>query len=157
EKFEGKPGQLAYLYTDGRLGAARVIVVGLGGRRAGDAEPFRRATSAGVRRARGLGPPSGAVLIPPAGGGARERAQAVAEGAMLGTYRFDKYLREKNGKVVESVAVVEPERRFSAAARERARVGEIWASATCLARDLVNEPANVVTPTFLAERAESIA
>ena len=37
------------------------------------------------------------------------------------------------------------------------RAGEIWAAATCLARDLVNEPANVVTPAYLAKRAQEIA
>jgi leucyl aminopeptidase len=88
---------------------------------------------------------------------ARARAQAIVEGAVLGTYRFDKYLREKNGKVIESLAVLEPERRRQAAAREGVRVGEVWAAATCRARDLVNEPANVVTPGFLAERAREIA
>ena len=36
-------------------------------------------------------------------------------------------------------------------------IGRIAAEATCLARDLVNEPANVVTPTFLARRAAEIA
>ena len=41
-------------------------------------------------------------------------------------------------------------------ARARA-LGEIGAAATTLARDLVNEPANVVTPTSLAEHAREIA
>jgi leucyl aminopeptidase len=59
--------------------------------------------------------------------------------------------------VIRSVAVLEPDRRQQAAAREGVRLGEVWASATCLARDLVNEPANVMTPTYLAKRAEEIA
>ena len=156
EKFEGKPGQLTQLHTDGKLPAARVLVVGLGSDK-GDAEAVRRAASLGARRARELGAKNAAAHFPADGLSPRARAQATAEGAVLGTYRFDKYLKEKNGKVLESFSVVEPERRSHAPAQEGVRTGEIWAAATCLARDLVNEPANVVNPSFLAGRAEEIA
>ena len=156
EKFEGKPGQLTQLHTDGKLPAARVLVVGLGSDK-GDAEAVRRAASLGARRARELGAKNAAAHFPSDGLSPRARAQATAEGAVLGTYRFDKYLKEKNGKVLESFSVVEPERRSQAPAQEGVRTGEIWAAATCLARDLVNEPANVVNPSFLAGRAEEIA
>ena len=161
EKFEGKPGQISYFHTEGAIPAERVLVVGLGplrrGARARDAETMRRATAAAVRRARDLGAATIAVFMPAAALPARERAQAMVEGAMLGTYRFDKYLKEKNGKVVRALTVLEPDRRSAAAAREGVRVGRIAAEATLLARDLVNEPANVVTPTFLARRAAEIA
>ncbi len=97
------------------------------------------------------------MYLPAAGVSARERAQATVEGALLGTYRFDKYLKEKSGKALASLAVVEPERRQQAAARDGMRLGQIGAAATTLARDLVNEPANVVTPSYLAARAQEIA
>jgi leucyl aminopeptidase len=161
EKFEGKPGQITYVHTAGVIPAERVLVVGLGplrrGARGRDAEPIRRATAAAVRRARDLGAGSIAVFMPGAALPARARAQAVVEGALLGTYRFDKYLKEKNGKAVRALTVLEPDRRSAAAARDGVRIGRIAAEATCLARDLVNEPANVVTPTFLARRAAEIA
>jgi leucyl aminopeptidase len=157
EKFEGKAGQLSHFYADGRIPAARVLVVGLGPRKAGDAEAVRRGASAALRRARDLGASSVAVFMPGEGLPARARAQAVVEGAILGTYRFDRYLKDKSDKVVQSLAIVEPQRRDQAAARDGLRRGEIWAIATCVSRDLVNEPANVVTPTYLAGRAEQIA
>ena len=156
EKFEGKPGQVSHFFTNGKLPAARVMVVGLGSRASADAETVRRAASATARRARDLGAGTVAMYLPAAGLAARERAQATVEGARLGTYRFDKYLKEKNGKVLASLAVLEPERRQRDAAREGMRLGEIGADATALARDLVNEPANVVTPSYLAERAEEL-
>jgi len=161
EKFEGKPGQISYFHTGGTVAAERVLVTGLGplkrGAEARDAEPVRRATAAAVRRARDLGAATVAVFMPAAALPARERAQAVVEGALLGTYRFDKYLKEKNGKAVRGLTVLEPDRRAAAAAREGVRLGRIAAEATALARDLVNEPANVVTPTFLARHAAEIA
>lgn len=161
EKFEGKAGQLTYLHTGGKIPAERVLVVGLGPRRRGrghiDAEPVRRGAAAAVRRARDLGAGSVAMFVPPDGLPPRERAQAIAEGGLLGTYRFEKYRKENNGKAVRALVVLEPDRRGAAAGREGVRLGQIWAEATCLARDLVNEPANAVTPTVLARRAEEIA
>jgi leucyl aminopeptidase len=157
ERFEGKPGQISHFYTSGRIAAGRVLVVGLGPKKAGDAEPVRRATSAALRRAREQGATAPAVLMPAGGISTRERAQAIVEGAILGTYRFDRYLKEKSDKAIQSLAVVEPDKKSHAAAREGVRQGEIWATAACFARDLVNEPANVVTPSYLAGRAREIA
>jgi len=162
EKFEGKPGQLSYVHTGGKIPAERVLVVGLGPHRRSDrtradSEPMRRAVSAAMRRARDLGAATVAVFVPPDGLSPRERAQAIVEGGLLGTYRFEKYLKEKNGKAVRALTVLEPDRRSAAGGRDGVRLGQIWAEATCLTRDLVNEPANVVTPTFLARRAGEIA
>ena len=157
EKFEGKPGQISYFFSNGKLPAARVMVVGLGARASADAETVRRAASTTARRSRDLGASSVAMYLPAAGVSARERAQATVEGAQLGTYRFEKYLKEKNGKVLASLAVLEPEGRQRDAGRDGVRLGEIGAEATMLARDLVNEPANVVTPSYLAARAQELA
>ena len=157
EKFEGKIGQVSHVHTDGRLRAARVLVAGLGPKKGSNAEAVRRAASAAARRARDLGARSAAAYLAADGVPPRARAQATAEGAVLGTYRFDKYLKEKSPKRLDSLAVSEPERRSRAAAANGMRAGETWAAATCLARDLVNEPANVVTPAYLARRAQEIA
>ncbi len=157
ETFEGKPGQLTHVHSDGRLRAAHVLVAGLGPQKGADAEAVRRAASAAARRARELGAKSAAAYLAVEGLSARARAQATVEGAVLGSYRFDKYLKEKSPKRLDALAVVEPERRQQGAAQAGLRAGEIWAEATCLARDLVNEPANVMTPTYLAQRAQEIA
>ena len=157
ESFEGKAGQVCSVHAAGRLPVRRVLVVGLGARRGASPETVRRAAGTGARRARDLGAASVAMYLPAEGVSARARAQATVEGALLATYRFDRYLREKSGKGLASLGVIEPDRRQQAAARDGARVGEIAAAATCLARDLVNEPANIVTPTYLATTATRIA
>jgi len=126
EKFEGKPGQLSYVHTGGKIPAERVLVVGLGPHRRSDrtradAEPMRRAVSAAMRRARDLGAATVAVFVPPDGLSPRERAQAIVEGGLLGTYRFEKYLKEKNGKAVRALTVLEPDRRSAAGGRDGVR------------------------------------
>jgi len=144
------------VHTEGRLPAARVILTGLGPQK-GDAEAVRRAASAAARRARDLGAKTAAGYFAADGLSPRARSQAAVEGAVLGTYRFDKYLKEKSPKSLDAFAVVEPERRSQAAAEAGVRAGEVWSVATCVSRDLVNEPANVVTPSYLARRAQEIA
>ncbi len=157
ERFQGKPAQATYVHTGGRLPARRLVVVGLGKRADVTLETVRRAASAGVRRARELGARIVAIetlgeRLPAAG-----RAHAVTEGAMLGSYTFDRYKREKADKRVEELRVVESDGRRRREATEGARTGEIFAEATCFARDLINSPANEVHPTYLAKVAAQIA
>jgi leucyl aminopeptidase len=158
ERFEGRPGETAYLHAGGRLRAARVVVVGLGPRAECRAETVRRAAAGALRRARDLR--ARAVVMPLLGTrlDARTRAQAIGEGALLGLYAFDRYKAKKNGDhAVGSLTLVARDSREQAAVREGLRLAELAAEATNFARDLINEPANAVTATVLAEHAQTIA
>ena len=76
----------------------------------------------------------------------------------LGLYRFDRYKEKRNGdRAVSAVTVLVPAARDRVPAREGLRRAELSAEATCLARDLINEPANSVTAASLAETARAIA
>ena len=157
EKFGAKVGQVTHVHTNGRLPARRVVVVGLGKRAETTAEALRRAAAAGLRRARDLG--ARAVTVEVLGDRlpVRQRAQAVVEGAILGTYTFDRYKREKNDKVVAELVVLSPDGRSTREVGQGARTGEVFALATWFARDLVNSPANDVHPTYLAKAATDLA
>ncbi len=157
EKFLGKAGQLTHVYTNGRLAAKRVMVVGLGTSGQLTPEVIRRAAATGVRRARDLGARVVSVEVLgdtlPVG----VRARAIVGGAIMGTYTFDRYKKEKPDRVVEELRLVEPEARRAREMREAIRIGEVFGGAANFARDLVNAPANEVTPTYLARAAERIA
>jgi leucyl aminopeptidase len=163
EKFAAKPGTATHLHVPARLREAagvlapRVIVVGLGPRRDLTLDVVRRAAAAGTRRARDLGARVVAVEIlgerPPV----RQRAQAVAEAAVLATYAFDRYKREKADRQVEDLRLVAPDARSARDAADGARAGETFAAAACFARDLVNSPANDIHPTHLARVAQQVA
>jgi leucyl aminopeptidase len=157
ERFTAKPAQVTHLHTGGRIPAGRVIVVGLGKRVELTPETLRRAASAGLRRARDLGAKSVAIDVLGDRLPGRSRAHAVTEGSLLGAYTFDRYKREKTDKRVESLTVVESDGRRRREVSDGARTGEIFADATCFARDLVNSPANDVHPTYLAKVAAEIA
>jgi len=135
EKFQGKPGQLTHLYADGRLPAKRVVVVGLGARGQLTPETIRRAAATGVRRARDLGARVVSIevlgdTLPP-----EQRARAVVGGALLGTYSFDRYKREKPDKGVEELRLVEPDTRRGRELKAAIHLGTTFAEATAFARE----------------------
>jgi leucyl aminopeptidase len=158
EKFQGKVGHVTHLHSNGGgLRAGRVVVVGLGKRAETTPETLRRAAAAGLRRARDLGARSVAIEVLGDRLPVRQRAQAVVEGGILGTYTFDRYKREKSDKQVESLRVTEPDGRHRRDAGEGVRRGEVFAQAAWFARDLINAPANDVHPSHLARVAAEIA
>src|SRR5262245_2084724 len=157
EKFQGKAGAVTHLHSNGRLPARRVVVVGLGKRAETTPETVRRAAAAALRRARDLGARAVSTEVLGDRLPARARAQAVVEGAILGTYTFDRYKREKSDKQVQALQLAEPDGRHRREAGDGARRGEVFARATWLARDLINAPANDVNPAHLAKVALDLA
>jgi leucyl aminopeptidase len=82
----------------------------------------------------------------------------VVEGAVIGAYTFDRYKQEKDDflqREAQLVIIAHPDHRADAEARKGRYA---WVSENVnRARDLINEPGAVVTPDFLAERAEEVA
>ena len=82
----------------------------------------------------------------------------MAEGTLLGLYRFKKYVSKppENGDI-ESFTIVESDADKLAALELGAQRGAILAESTNFGRDLINEPGNVAHPTYLAAQAEALA
>ena len=156
EKFQAKVGQVTHIHTPA-LAASRLVIAGLGPRRGLVAETLRRGAAGALRRARELGAKTVAIEVFGLRLPDRQRAHAIVEGAVLGTYTFDRYKREKTDKLVEELRVLAPDRRAAREIEQGARHGEIFGRATWFARDLVNAPANDVHPTHLAKVAEEVA
>jgi leucyl aminopeptidase len=82
----------------------------------------------------------------------------VTEGAVVGAYTFDRYKQEKDEflqKEAQVTILVHPDHRADAEAR-KARYA--WVSENVnRARDLINEPGNVCTPEYIADRAAEVA
>ncbi len=155
EGFSGAMGQTLALHTHGKLPAARVVLVGLGVAEKAGPDAFRRYAGAVVRIAEKCKAKK-AVLVIPEDGAVRldARVQAAAEGALLAAYRFDKYLtKDRSSASLEQIELALPTRASVDAALTRARA---VADGVCLARDLVNEPAGVLTPVEFARRAVDV-
>ncbi len=154
KEFIGEFGQLKLINTLKKLPCEHVLLIGLGKRDAFTREHVRRASGIAARALRDNGILSFATTLhalPAKKATAREQAQAVAEGSILGAYHFTKYktlVREKT-KDVKSITLLEADKTVE----DGAAVGKIIADAQNLVRDLVNEPAMTLTPAKLAEHA----
>ncbi|MGH2349932.1 MAG: leucyl aminopeptidase, partial [bacterium] len=80
--------------------------------------------------------------------------QARVEGAILGAYEFTRYKPRRGGEVARLTLLADSSHRRDVEAGVRR--GQLFADAACFARDIVNEPPNVVTPSYVAELAEEI-
>src|SRR5215213_9853055 len=155
--FTGKVGETSLLYRQERLGASRLLLVGLGERERFTPERLRRAAATAARRARDLKLREAGLSLPVLpGGDARAAAQAAAEGARLGMYRFDRHKSSTQNHELETFWLVSEEQDLGQAI-EGAQLGQKTAEGAVLARDLANEPSNVATPQHLAEKAHAIA
>ncbi len=162
-EIKGKLGELTLVHTLGRIPATRVVVAGLGKSADFDAGGVRRVSAEVARFLRRRGVSEFATIAHGAGIGglvAGESAQAIAEGTLLGLYKFDTY--RSNGDDapedgVSSVSIVERDSGNLDALTAGVQVGSALGEATMLARDLVNHPANVMTPTRMADAARDVA
>jgi len=155
-ELKGTPGDVTILHTMGKLGAARVIVVGAGDPATLTVADLRRMAANAARAARKAGLSSYATTVyrredlP-----AAADAQILAEGTILGLYRFDAY-RRSDVEDIQEVQVL-PRALDRAEVAEGIRRGREIAAGVTLARDLINEPPNVLTPAELARRARQMA
>ena len=145
-KFTGKKGSSCTVLAPG-AGLTRVVAVGLG--KPGDLTPFG-VEEAGGTAAVALASEAEAVLA--TGELAPEHAAAAAMGAMLRSYRFDRYRTkekpEDKPKLTElSILCADP-----AATATAWEPMEAVANGVNLARDLVSEPPNVLFPEEMANR-----
>jgi leucyl aminopeptidase len=160
--FRGKRNEIAVLYPNGAIPAQRVILVGLGKREKFTPDVIRQAAGTAAKKARDLGVMHLHTIIHGAGIGGIEpelAAEATVEGTVLGLYRFHelKTQLEEARPDLQTLTLVEFDAARVPALEAGARAGQIVAESTLLARDLENRPANVATPTHIAEAAERMA
>jgi len=158
-EIKGKVREVTIIHSLGRLPAGKVVVAGLGKKEELSLDKVRMAAGEACRllQQRGVGDAATAALG--AGGIALDGiAQAVTEGALLGTYLFRRHMTEKaeHGELKRLAIVVADKSKLSTLQPGSDR-GRVLAEATKLARDMVNEPANYMTPSNMAEIAASLA
>ncbi|MFN0147639.1 MAG: leucyl aminopeptidase, partial [Dehalococcoidia bacterium] len=161
--IKGKSGELTLLHTFGKIAAPRVLVAGLGKQADFDVDAIRNLAANTARSLRKPGITSVATIAHGAGIGGLDGescAQAVAEGSVLGSYRFMRHksnLKEDDRQEIASVTIMERDATRVAAMTGGAARGAALGDATNAARDMANEPSNHLTPTMLAGRAQAIA
>ena len=161
-EIKGSTGETTLIHTLGKIKPSRVLVAGLGPQDEFDVQVVRRVSAEVVRFLRRKGISSATTIAHGAGIGGLDPAlsgQAIAEGAYLGLYRFGNY-QTKNGDSAnefENLTVVELDEARAKAIDTGVKLGSTVAQASIIARNMVNEPANHMTPSRMAEAAQKVA
>ncbi|MEU6743599.1 leucyl aminopeptidase [Streptosporangium sandarakinum] len=145
---KGKAGEIAKVPTFGALSAPLLVVAGLGDAPEGDHDPeaLRRAAGAATRALAGTA--RAALALPAADAG---RTGAVALGALLGAYSFDRYRTgDAPAAPVGELTVLSRAEGAQAAIDRAVTVAE----SVSLVRDLVNTPPSDLWPARFAEIAQ---
>jgi leucyl aminopeptidase len=156
--FTPKPGSTAILYPEAGPAAERVILVGLGGKADVTPDRLRLAAARAAVAARTAGATDVAILSEGVDLEPGMIGQTIAEGVILGLYRFLRYKRsEENGKKeVASLSITASGAAQAAEMKKGVRTGEVIAASAVMARDMVNTPAADMTPTVIAGIAKGL-
>ena len=141
EEFSGKANALLYSRDTGAL------CVGLGERAKIDAHTLRSAAGAGAMFLKKIGRTRAVVQL----ADWPQFAGPVVEGMVLADYRFESFKTKKSTALASVKIQVLAE--DLAAAKTAGRRGETVGEATNFARDVANQPANLLYPETLAARA----
>ncbi|MEA1958535.1 MAG: leucyl aminopeptidase [Chloroflexota bacterium] len=160
-EIKGKRGEITLIHTMDKIKPARVLVAGLGSKEQLTPAVIREAIAEACRYLRKMPVKEVVTIAHGTGAGgidATVSAQAITEGAMLGSYtfRWHKTKSDNNGEI-ERLSIATPERQLLKPLKKGCEKGRVLAEATILARDVANEPGNFMTPTDLAAVAAKVA
>lgn len=160
-EIKGKLGEFTLLHTLGKIPARRVLVAGLGKQPQLTLDRIRGIIAEACRFLQGKGIKRVATITHGAGVGGIEpekAAQAIAEGSILGLYTFRRHItKEPEAGEIEELLIVERDKSKLPQLEKGCATGRVMAEATNFARDMINEPANFMTPSHMAEIARRVA
>lgn len=160
-EITGKSNQFVQIHTLGKIKPKRIIVAGLGKRDTFNKDSIRNILGTICRNLRSKGLKNIATVAHGDGLGglnASDSAQAIVEGSLMGLYRFVRHRSigvDKNE--IENLTIVDIDASKVSDLSDGIRRGVVLGEASNLARDLVNEPANYMTPSDMAEVADRVA
>lgn len=160
EDFDGRLGSTTVIPTLGRIAARKVVLVGLGKADELSIRNIMRAAASAARKCQDIKAARVGSILHGAGIGGMspsECARATILGTALGAYRFTRLKTENHKPDIETFDIVELSPDKMEPIGLGVERGRIIGESITFARDLVNEPSNVVTPAYLAECAERIA
>ncbi len=157
-KFTGKAGQLLEILAPSGVKASRILLAGLGaGAKFGDRAAETLAAGA-VARLHGTGEKHVTFVIDPPKGGKLKPAELAAHlamGARLRGYTFNTYRtkgREEHESALQTVTVGTVD---AAGARKAWATLDAVSGGVAFARDLINEPPNILYPAEFARRVKA--
>lgn len=153
-EFEGKPGTTVATRVGSNTPVRKLLLVGLGKAEDLQLDSLRVAAAAIARLARNEKVKTLGISLPVVDNDPALCAQAITEGMLLALHKDTRFKSDAEDKELKLERIELLGLGDQAAAISTA---EKMSSGVILARELVNAPANAVTPITMAETAEAIA
>ena len=156
ERFTGKSGSALDIVAPAGLKASRLIVLGTGKAAERKSQDFVKLGGVVMGRVPAAASEAVAILELPDAALKPDAAADVALGATLRTYSFDRYKTKRKEGDEDAKA------RLTLGVADAAGARRAWASRSAIAdgvviaRDLVNEPPNILYPAEFARRAAAL-
>ncbi|WP_432662042.1 leucyl aminopeptidase [Wukongibacter baidiensis] len=155
--FSGKKGEIYNLYFQNGDVGLDVMLIGLGKMEDLTGNILRKAVGKGYKALKKKKPVSIGVYLNDVTEGLKcsyAIARNTAEAIVMSDYKFDDYKTDKKKELLEEVTLLFDgiDEEFKNGFDEGISIG----NSTVLARILVNEPANILTPADLAKRVKSL-
>ncbi|NMF05063.1 leucyl aminopeptidase [Clostridium beijerinckii] len=152
-KFKGNAGEICVATNVVERGVQDIIFIGLGSKDELTTEIIRGSFGKAIKRAIELKAKKIALnMISNEKLSVEDITKSMVEGIGFGEYKFDKYKTEANENSEIEVSICTDENGKSNSIDEYIDEALILVETTKFARDLVNEPANVLYPETLAEK-----
>jgi len=152
KEFKGSLSEVLLVPAPEDMKPERILFLGLGKKDALTEEKVRQAGGKALSYLRDMEMKKAALstlLL----GQLKQSPVHFIEGALLGLYTYKKYKSEDHAKTISSLILIsKPSKDISLSIRKT----EVIASSVAFAKDLVNAPANDMTPADLADAAKSL-
>lgn len=161
KEFTGEAGSMKIISTHRRTPQEKIILLGLGDKKEFTRDKLRRASgnlAKALRKENITEYTTNLAIKEIEEVSLMEKAQTVAEGTILGLYEFNKYKTVGKDKIkkVETVNLITEKEKELRDINAGIKKAATLAKSVYLVRDLVNDEANTVTPTYLANIAKKI-
>ncbi len=160
--FKGDSRTSAVIYSDGKLGAERVLLLGLGEKKKATLDTVRKAAASAAKKAVELKAKKMCMALHNAvidQFSITTIARACGEGSYFGSYRYDEFITEtKNGRLNSlKIDLVDNDATVVKQLKKGLVSGAVIGKAQSYARTLANRPGNVINPVTLAAEARKMA
>ena len=159
--FTGKTGGSAIIYTNNKIAARRLLLIGLGEAKKLKMDNVRKAAAQAANKAVAIKAKTLALALHKsfgAGFDLSQLAQVMAEGVFQGSYRYDEYITAKEDGRLDSIEaeLIDADSAKTKKLSAGLANGIIIGKAQSCARTIANRPGNVINPPALAEIAKKL-
>ncbi|MBN1972695.1 MAG: leucyl aminopeptidase [Sedimentisphaerales bacterium] len=160
--FKARDRACTIIYGNEKIGAKRIMLVGLGEKKKATLDTIRKAAAVAAKKAVDLKAKTLSLALHNAFGESFDLSaigQACTEGTYYGSYRYDEYVTESDDGRLGSLAVelIDSDANKVKKLNQGLNTGTIIGKAQSYARTIANRPGNVIYPEKIAGIAKELS